>query len=64
MNCKTLLLLLLWGGIAQGIPYTVTMSELLFFPHLSANHSVFIHQSSLAITRRDLVAKQVKLGEK
>jgi hypothetical protein len=33
-------------------------------PHLSFNHSWFIHQSSLAVTSRHLVEKQEKLGEK
>jgi hypothetical protein len=33
-------------------------------PHLSSNHSLFIHQSSLAVTSRYLTANQQKLGEK
>jgi hypothetical protein len=52
-----LLLLLSWGGIAQGIPNTVTITDLLFVPHPSSNHSWLIQH-------RHLVVKQEKLGEK
>jgi hypothetical protein len=58
------LLLLLRGGIAQGVPSTTTISDPLCVPHLSSNHSWFTDQSSLAATSRHLVAKQDKHGEK
>jgi hypothetical protein len=40
-------------GVAHGVTYAATMSDLLYFSHLSYNHSWFIHQSSLVVTRRD-----------
>jgi hypothetical protein len=39
---RLLLLLLSRGGIAQGVTYTATMSDLCF-PHLSYNNSRYIH---------------------
>jgi hypothetical protein len=51
-------MLLLRGGIVHGIPCTTTTSDLLCVPHLSSNHSWFIHQSPLAVTSTHLIAKQ------
>jgi hypothetical protein len=46
---KTCLLLLIRGGIAQGVPYCDHYRRSVR-PHLSSNHVCLIHQGSLAVT--------------
>jgi hypothetical protein len=58
VHIESYLLLLLRGYIAQDLPSTATISQLLCVLHLSSNNSWFIHKSSLAVIRSHLVAKQ------
>jgi hypothetical protein len=44
-------MLVLRDGIAQGVPSTATILWFIVRPHLSCNHSWFIYQNSLAVTR-------------
>jgi hypothetical protein len=37
----------LQGGISQGVPYLATITDLFVLPHLSSDHSLFIHQCCL-----------------
>jgi len=45
--------LLLRGGIIQSVSCTAAIFSSIVRPHMSSNHSWFIHQSSLANTSRD-----------
>jgi hypothetical protein len=58
-------LLLLRGGIVQSVPCNCDHFLVYCAPHLSYNHSRFIHQSSLFwLQQRHLVAKREELGKK
>jgi hypothetical protein len=45
--------LLLPSGIVQSVPYTAAIFWFILLPHLSSNHSWFIHQRSIVNTSRD-----------
>jgi hypothetical protein len=54
--------LLLRSGIVKSVPCTATIFRSIVLPHPSSNHSLFIHQCSLAAAETH-IAKH-GLGEK